>query len=200
MPAVARHAVETAARRTRLAVVAVGLIAVTLTSGCAGKSATAKGTGVDAVGATVYPVGHRVSLPQIDGTTLAGKRLTVPAAASRAIVVINVWASWCTQCQTESPELALLAKSLNGEGVSFVGIDEQDTPDAARTFATKVGMAYPQLVDKDGSILAKLTLLPSFGIPSTLVVDPNEHMAARIIGATDGRQLERIIRQVQRES
>ncbi|MEO9197798.1 MAG: TlpA disulfide reductase family protein, partial [Antricoccus sp.] len=139
-------------------------------------------------------------LPQIDGTTLAGERLTVPAAVSPTIVVINVWASWCTQCQTESPELGQLAKSLEGQGVSFVGIDEQDTPDAARTFATKVGMAYPQLIDRDGAILAKLTLLPSFGIPSTLVVDRNKHMAARIIGATDASQLKRIIRQVQRES
>lgn len=200
MPAVGWQAnqTRTAVRSHRTAVLALGLAALTLISGCAGKPQAAHGSNLDSIGATVYPVGHRGTLPEITGTTLAGQKLTLPASTRRTIVVINVWASWCTQCRTESPEIAELAKSLNGHGVRFVGIDEQDAPGAARNFSAKAGMAYPQLIDRNGEMLAKLTLLPSFGIPSTLVVDRNGQMAARIIGPTSRAQLNRVIEQVQR--
>ena len=117
----------------------------------------------------------------------------------RGVLVINVWASWCETCRDESAALAKLAKDDSSD-TAFVGIDEQDNAKAARAFVASTGMNYPQLSDPQGRTLSKLSTLPNFGIPSTLVVDPQGRMAARIIGAVSGPQLQRLIDQVRAES
>jgi thiol-disulfide isomerase/thioredoxin len=97
-------------------------------------------------------------------------------------VVLNVWASWCEPCRGESPLLGRVAAATSGAGVRFVGIDEQDRADAARTFAASAGTTYPHVQDPDGSLLHSLRLVPSSGIPSTLVLDESGAVAVRVIG------------------
>lgn len=115
------------------------------------------------------------------------------------VLVVNVWASWCAPCRDESAALATMAKAAN-DAVRFVGIDEQDTPGAARKFVASSGTTYPQLTDPTGTSLNKLTLLPSFAIPSTLLVDRHGMMAARIVGPVAAAKLEKLIAQVASES
>jgi peroxiredoxin len=112
------------------------------------------------------------------------------------VIVLNVWASWCQECRKESRGLGRLSAALNPATVRFVGIDEHDTNDSGRAYATASGMTFPQLVDPDGALLAKLRLLPSYGIPSTLVIDRSGRMAGRIIGAADETVLRSLIERV----
>jgi peroxiredoxin len=90
--------------------------------------------------------------------------------------------------------LAKAAKSLRREGVRFLGVDEEDSSSRARAFAASVGATYPSLVDKEGLLLRKLTVLPQVGIPSTLVLDANGRMAARVIGPITSPQLQQIVK------
>jgi peroxiredoxin len=89
-----------------------------------------------------------------------------------------------------------LANSLRGRNVRFVGIDEQDVATRARAFAAAAHVDYSQLVDPDGTVLAKLTMLPSDAIPSTLVIDTDGQVAARIIGAADESGLRHLVERV----
>ena len=111
-------------------------------------------------------------------------------------MVLNVWASWCEPCRAESPDLARIARDTAAAGVRFVGVDEQDRPDPARSFAASAGTTYPHLVDADGTLLSSLRLVPSSGIPSTLVIDGAGHVAARVIGAVDATTFERLVTSV----
>jgi len=111
-------------------------------------------------------------------------------------VVLNVWASWCEPCRDESPLLAKVASSTRSAGVRFVGIDEQDRAESARTFAAAAGADYPHLVDSAGSLLASLRIVPSSGIPSTLVLDRRGEVAARVIGPVDAATFEQLVRSV----
>jgi thiol-disulfide isomerase/thioredoxin len=115
-------------------------------------------------------------------------------------VVLNVWASWCVECRTESPLLARAAKTFATQGVRFLGVDEQDQTSDARAFVASTGSTYPHLVDRDGSLLRTLALLPQVGIPSTLVIDRYGRMAARVIGPVTTFEITTIIRDLQRES
>ena len=58
-------------------------------------------------------------------------------------VVVNVWASWCGPCRFEFPTLQKLSAKY-GKRVAFLGVDSQDSDDAARTFSPRAG-PLPQL-------------------------------------------------------
>lgn len=44
------------------------------------------------------------------------------------------------------------------------------------------GITYPNLHDPDGALLLKFKVLPAKAIPSTLVIDAEGRIAARILG------------------
>ncbi len=111
----------------------------------------------------------------------------------KATIVVNVWAAWCVECRTEAHTLKTLSHTLASRGVRFIGIDEQDNPARARAFVKTTQATYPHLADPNGTILAQLRLLPSTGIPSTLVIDRNGLMAGRIVGVARKTVLQHMI-------
>jgi thiol-disulfide isomerase/thioredoxin len=173
-----------------------------LCAGCASSAHAAKSTPAEgmSIGAELIPAAQRHALPPIVGTTLSGSRIALRELNASAVLVVNVWASWCENCREESAALAELARSLPPGRARFVGIDEQDTAAAARKVVNATGTNYPQLSDPTGAVLAKLSVLPSYGIPSTLLVDRNGMMAARFVGPVRGPQLQSLIDQIAGES
>lgn len=165
-------------------------------AGCSGTAAVPRvGSASDpnaaSVGVTTYPAGNRPSVPDLTATTLQGRPFTLSQLGA-GVTVINAWASWCEPCRAESPALATLAKQLEPT-VHFIGLDESDSYAAAVKFAAKVGAVYPELSDTDGELLARLKLLPTRGIPSTLVLDSHHRVAARIVGPTTAAALAGVI-------
>jgi thiol-disulfide isomerase/thioredoxin len=157
--------------------------------GNVGRGAT---NSTDIVGVTTYPVKDRSPAPVIAGKTLAGASWSLTQDRGD-VVFVNVWASWCGPCRSELPMLAAAAKRLRSQGVRFLGLDERDHASHARTFLASTGVTYPNLIDTNGSLLRELRLLPQAGIPSTLVVDAQGRMAARVIGAISARELAAIL-------
>jgi len=198
----ARSGTSALPRRVRLI---AGLMGIALACSCGtaavhASKRTSAPPAAAGVGAQLFSQSQRRPLPQIAGSTLSGQPLTLRSLTGRGVLVINVWASWCAPCRDESAVLAALAKSTTADAVRFVGIDEQDTPGAARKFVASTGTTYPQLTDPTGTNLNKLSLLPSMAIPSTLLVDKRGMMAARIVGPVTTAKLEKLITQVASES
>jgi thiol-disulfide isomerase/thioredoxin len=187
------------ARPTRL----IGAVLVVLVlAGCSWSTGTspanrssAGGGGVDSVGVTTYPLGQRPAIAELAGPTLAGAVLSLSSLRGR-VVVLNAWASYCQPCREESPALARIAASMADSGVRFVGLDEQDQAQSARAFVQRAGVTYPQLVDQDGSLLARLRIVPPSAVPSTLVLDRDGLVAARVIGPIDPTTFLAVVRQV----
>jgi thiol-disulfide isomerase/thioredoxin len=183
--------------RAALSVVSCVLLAGCAATGGAGSSSPESPSHGPAsvVGVTTYPVGQRPTIPDLSGATLDGRTLALSSLRGQ-VVVLNVWASWCDPCRAESPTLARVARDTASSGVRFVGVDEQDRPDSARAFAASAGTTYPHLVDSDGTLLSSLRLVPSSGIPSTLVIDGSGAVAARVIGPVDASTFEGVVRAV----
>jgi thiol-disulfide isomerase/thioredoxin len=156
-------------------------------------SPTSMSSGPDTVGATFFPAGSRAHVPPLRGRTLAGRPFALADVLGKATIVVNVWASWCVQCRTEAHGLETLSRTMAGHGVRFVGIDEQDSPAGARAFVRTTHATYPHLVDRSGTLLAQLTLLPATGIPSTLVIDRHGLVAGRIVGVAHEAVLRHMI-------
>jgi cytochrome c biogenesis protein CcmG, thiol:disulfide interchange protein DsbE len=61
-------------------------------------------------------------------------------------VVVNKWASWCGPCRFEFPVFQELADQRGGE-VAFLGVDSNDSEDAAATFLEELPLPYPSYSD-----------------------------------------------------
>ena len=166
-------------------------LALAVAGGTAGCSATTAGAGADTryIGGdsaiTRVPPARRGQPVDLSGKTLAGRPLDVTTLRGKP-VVLNVWGSWCPPCRKEAPALQAAAVKLKPEGVSVVGIDVRDLdPANAVAYEKRFGITYPSLFDPKGSQLLALrgAVSPS-GIPTTLVLDADGRIAARINGAT----------------
>jgi thiol-disulfide isomerase/thioredoxin len=150
------------------------------------------------VGTTVVAPTDREPAPDIAGTTLDGTTLDLADYRGR-VVVLNDWASWCAPCRDEAPALAALSKSTDPAEVAVVGLNVTDEAAAARDFASSVGMTYPSIVDPDGALLRTIPGVPPSSLPSTVVLDREGRIAARIIGGASTAGLSAIVEQIAAE-
>ena len=129
-----------------------------------------------------YPAGERVNAPTLEGTTLGGELFAL-ADLTGNIVVINVWGSWCAPCRAETPDLVRIANENASRGVRFVGINTRDNPAAAKAFVRSFNVPYPSIEDAEGQLLLNFRdTIPTSVVPTTVVIDRQGQIAARIIG------------------
>lgn len=176
---------------TRRNVLALGAgLALT---GCGARPASEGGfVGGDGSFTTIEP-GRRVAAPVLDGKTLDGTRWSATSAAGK-VIVYNVWGSWCNPCRKEAPDLVKAAAEVKDQAV-FCGINTRDPdPAPAQAFVRTFGVTYPNLYDPQGELLLAFSdQLPPNAIPSTLLVDPQGRLAARVVGATNATTLVQIV-------
>ncbi len=82
-------------------------------------------------------------------------------------IVVNKWASWCGPCRAEFPYLQEQV-SARGDEVAFVGINSDDSTDAAETFLRDHPVPYPSFSDPDSEIARSLDALE---FPDTVFYD-----------------------------
>jgi cytochrome c biogenesis protein CcmG/thiol:disulfide interchange protein DsbE len=82
--------------------------------------------------------------------------------------VVNVWASWCGPCRFEFPHFQRAAATY-GKRVAFLGIDTQDSDDAAATFLREEPVPYPSYTDPDEEIVESIGA--TLGLPDTAFYD-----------------------------
>lgn len=87
-------------------------------------------------------------------------------------VVVNNWASWCGPCREEFPYFqSQAAKHL--DEVAFLGVDSEDSKDAAETFLTDNALPYPSIEAPDKGDFGEWVGATLVGYPNTLFYDRN---------------------------
>ena len=64
---------------------------------------------------------------------------------SGKVLFVNLWATWCGPCRSETPELVRLHKEFQARGVEFVGLSTEDPNTSAqkvRDFVTQYNVGY----------------------------------------------------------
>lgn len=115
------------------------------------------------------------------------------------VVVVNFWYAGCPPCRLEAKDLELLHQQFLDQGVVFIGVNIMDQGPTALTFADEFGVTYPSILDvNDGAVrLAFAGQVAPNAVPTTLVLDQQSRVAARISGLlTDPDVLARIIEDV----
>lgn len=140
---------------------------------------------------------------EAESTTDSGKgSVTVDVADFRgSVAVVNVWGSWCSPCRAEAPVLREAASAYEDRGVRFLGVNVKDTPAAARAFERRYNITYPSI---DDSVYGRAFLdlrgqVPASAIPSTLILDRQGRVAARVIGQISATTLRTLVDTVLKE-
>jgi peroxiredoxin len=141
-----------------------------------------------------YPVGQRPAAPEFTATSLTGTPINFAGYRGK-IVVLNVWASWCSPCRGEGQTLKYLDEQYGPQGVAFLGDDIGDTPTNALAFTRSAGIAYPSVNDSNEAVEQRLAMaVPIAATPATLVIDKTGHIAGMIDGAVTYPDLTTLLR------
>src|SRR5215212_10832154 len=126
---------------------------------------------------------QRQLLPEISGPALGGKQMLTSHGYPGKVVVINVWGSWCAPCRSEAPQLEAASRQT-ADTAQFLGITSKDyDPAQAIAFTRAFSINYPSIFDPTGKVLLNFAeVLPPSAIPSTMIVDRDGRLAARVLG------------------
>ncbi len=102
--------------------------------------------------------------------------------AKGKVVVLNYWATWCPPCVVETPALDKLYRSIKAGGVEFVGIGVKDTDSHLSAFVRDNAISYPMLSDPNAKTALQLGRIPTFSLPSTVIIDRQGRVAAVYVG------------------
>jgi peroxiredoxin len=140
-----------------------------------------------------WPVGDRKGPVALAGTDYAGEKQDV-AGWLGDVVVINTWYANCPPCRAEAPDLVDLANDYEAQGVHVIGLNGTDGAGDAEAFQRKFDVPYPSIDDSTGAGVAALQgVIPINAVPTTVVLDREGKVAARILGIADASTLRGVV-------
>jgi cytochrome c biogenesis protein CcmG/thiol:disulfide interchange protein DsbE len=127
--------------------------------------------------------------PAVQVTALGtGPELTDAMLREPGVKLVNFWASWCAPCRAEHPVL----KDLSAEGLTILGVNFKDKPEAALGFLDELGNPYAAIgADASGRMGLDWGL---YGVPETFVIDAKGKVILRHAGPITASILEERIR------
>ncbi len=107
--------------------------------------------------------------------------------AREGVKLVNYWASWCTPCRAEHPNLQFLAEN----GIPIIGINYKDEEEHALSFLGELGNPYQVIgTDKNGRTALEWGV---YGIPETFIVNEQGKVTFRFPGPITQRTLDNTI-------
>jgi len=99
-------------------------------------------------------------------------------------VLLNFWATWCAPCRKEMPQLAELQTEFGGDAFEVLTIATgRNSPTGIRKFFEEVGVDnLPRHQDPKQALASQMAI---FGLPITVLIDPEGREIARLRGDAD---------------
>ena len=129
-----------------------------------------------------------VAAPDLSMTDLEGNHINTGDYRGK-LLLINFWAAWCVPCAEEIPQFMKLQEKYQTK-LQVIGISIDDKESELRSFYKSHKMNYP-VIRGDQRIADGYGGVP--GLPTTYIIDQEEHIRGRLVGATDFQKLEQQI-------
>lgn len=136
----------------------------------------------DGSGTTSGLVGRVAEFPPYTPVDITGRRvdgsgeLALSSFRGRPVLV-NYWGAWCAPCRQEAPALARFARAH--PSFAILGINNDATTAAARSFERAHGFTWPSIVDP-GNVAG--VIRTTLGQPVTVLIDASGQVTRRVIG------------------
>lgn len=128
--------------------------------------------------------------PAIAGESIDGESFDL-ATNSGAYVLVNVFATWCTPCIQEHPELVRFQERHAASGdASVVSIVFDDKVENVRRFFDRFGGDWPVLADSDGRISLSYGVS---GVPESYLVAPDGTVISKWTGGVTADGIDEVI-------
>jgi peroxiredoxin len=131
------------------------------------------------------------SAPDVTFTKLNGEKVSLKDLRGK-VVMVNFWATSCTTCMGEMPQMVETYNKYHSQGLEFVAVAmSYDPPNYVVNYAQTRQLPFKVAMDTDDSLVAafgnvKLT-------PTTFVIDKEGKIIRRYIGAPEFAQLHQLL-------
>lgn len=121
--------------------------------------------------------------PAFEGASLEGETLSLEELRGEP-VLLNLWATWCTPCRTETPYLQSLHERYRAEGLRVVGVtvDHNGSIGQIETFLEEYGVTYDILHDPR---MGSMDTFSVWGLPATYLIDRDGRIRFIRMGPVD---------------
>ena len=131
------------------------------------------------------------AVPAVQGSTIGGGAYDIDDHLGKWVVV-NFFASWCTPCRIEQPELVKFDGEHSEAGdVEIVSVVFQDKEEDVKRFFDESGATWPVVVGDTGSIALQFGVT---AVPESYIVSPDGQVVAKFENVT-AAELDAVIAQ-----
>ncbi|MBF4618845.1 MULTISPECIES: TlpA family protein disulfide reductase [Clavibacter] len=142
---------------------------------------------------TEFPVGERGDPISFRAPDASGAEVTAEQFRGK-VLVVNFWYAACGPCRLEAKDLREVSAATT-DTATFLGVDTSDSADTVTSFVDAYDIPYANVLDvEDNAVqLAFAARTAPNATPSTLVLDPEGRVSARILGPVDPSTLTTLI-------
>ena len=122
-------------------------------------------------------------VPEAENRAASGSAPIKLGDYSGKVLFVNLWATWCGPCRSETPELVRLHKEFQSRGVEMVGLSTENPDASARSVSEfvrefnvdyQIGWAKPEV--------AQIMMQGRTSIPQSFIIARNGRIIRRFIG------------------
>jgi peroxiredoxin len=120
--------------------------------------------------AGAQPVKPGARAPNIDLPALTGDRVQLSKLRGHPVVV-SFWATWCSPCRAEFPELVKLHRQYDSLGLRVLGLnrpDQESSRNAIQKFVDDFAVPFPIALDTRGHTSRAFKIVR---LPTTIFID-----------------------------
>jgi cytochrome c biogenesis protein CcmG/thiol:disulfide interchange protein DsbE len=144
-----------------------------------------------AMAATFGGAGQAQEAKEFDLSSLAGNKISLHDYRGK-VVLLNFWATWCSPCREELPELQRLQDKDGDRGLVVLALSVDNEEDNIRQFLKKYEIKLLALWDREKKVAEAYDV---DGMPSSFIIDRRGTLRSRHRGyrAEELRDIERQI-------
>ena len=137
------------------------------------------------------PFGSRTAAPDATFTSLKGEHIRLKDLRGK-MVMVNFWATSCTTCIREMPQMIETYERFKGRGLDFIAVAmSYDPPNYVLNYTETRKLPFTVALD------AQDTLAKSFGnvkvTPTTFLIDKDGTILKRFVGEPDFTALHKLL-------
>ena len=121
---------------------------------------------------------HYIEAHDFEGEMASGKKASL-ADFSGKFLILNFWATWCSPCLKEMPDLDQVYQSLGPDKLVVLAVSMGESRERVRKFLKKRNYSFPVMTDPEMEITR---LYGVRNIPITYLVDPSGVIIGRALG------------------
>lgn len=144
-----------------------------------------------AAGIAYFSLNSRASAPEISFTDIKGEKISAASLRGK-VVMVNFWATSCTTCIAEMPEMITTYNKYKDQGLEFIAVAmKYDPPNYVLNYAETRQLPFNVVLDVTGGVAQ------AYGdvvlTPTTFVIDKQGKIIKRYVGQPEFGALHQLL-------